>query len=191
MSSYTVVSGGGSPVTVAEFKEFAAISHTEDDDLITNFILPAATQVLEKLLNRAFVTQTVDYFTDKFSERMTLPLSPATTVTHIKYYATSGTLTTVDSDSYIKSAGVNPSTIGKAYGVDYPTDSDERIDGINIQYIAGVAIGDVDEQIKMAVKLFASHYFEHRGLVSYGGASIEVPRTLALFVEPLKVRYLV
>lgn len=53
------------PVAVADVKNYLRIDTSVDDAMLTSFI-SAATRVIEKYLNRRLITQTWDFYMDRF-----------------------------------------------------------------------------------------------------------------------------
>lgn len=188
-SGFTLVSGGGSPVTLDEFKEFATITHDEDDRSIENILLPAASEHLERLTGRALLTQVVDAYQDTLSRKIVLPRSRASSITYIKYHDENNVLTEIDPANYTHSYGREPSIVQFDEDFTLPVIR-KRADCVNIRYEAGRPLAEVGSNLKLGVMLLATHAYEHKGLVTYGASIAEIPRTLELFIETLRIRSL-
>ena len=129
-------------------------------------------------LQRAILTQTWDYFTDAWENTFELAYPPMASVTHVKYY---------DSDNALQTATANTDYranvseyLGKVEMINTFSLYD-RDDAINIQFIAGVAYGSVDQRIKEAIleKLFALYNKEDRD-----GTILNLIGDMIVYYEP-------
>ena len=143
------------PVELATAKAHLRVDHsTEDQDIARK--IAAARRWAENFLARALITQTWRLHLDAFpfdGSPIELPMPPLQSVTHVKYRATDGTLTTWPSASYVVDAPSGP-TAGRgrlypAYGETYPTPQD-RLSAVEIQFVAGY--GDAPEDMPAEVE---------------------------------------
>lgn len=184
MGNYVYTTSVPAGITKAEYKAHALVTHDEDDAQIELVIL-AVTRQLQTYTNRAIKTQSLVYSTDQLKDFVSLPLSPAVSITNIKYYDSNGDLQTMLAGTdYKLISGVEPSQV--KFINKFPLEV--RPDAVQITYEAGSAT--VPEDIKTALFLLCSHFMENKGLVSYASQTFEVPRTMLLFIDSLRVRFL-
>jgi uncharacterized phiE125 gp8 family phage protein len=95
-----------------------------------------------------------------------IPLWPITSVTHLKYYASDGTLTTMSSADYIVSGERHPPQITLAPTIgQWPSIQANRVDAVQIRLAVGRAIGDVAKipaTMIQAAKFVLGHLYENR-----------------------------
>lgn len=150
------------PLSLTEAKLYLKVDHTDDDTLITALI-KAARETAEAYTNRSFITTVWDEFLDDWADVIYLYGTPVVSITHVKYYNTAGTLTTLASTVYLLDIGSEPARVSLASGQDWP-DTDERLGGINIRYSSGygAASSSVPETIRTAMLLLIAHLYENR-----------------------------
>lgn len=151
------------PVSIAQVKANAQIPHDEDDQLLTDQILPAAVAFVEAMGRVALITQTrrVTHdieFPEFFETRW--PLRTVTSVTYVDSdYATQ----TVSSSDYRALTASRPGRIAVKNTTAWPTPVDEREVAI-ATYTAG--FGDTPASVppewKHPIILLASYWWEHR-----------------------------
>lgn len=101
---------------------------------------------------------------------------PLVSVSSIKYYAPGETsLTTMSASDYRVSVDTNRIQL-----VESPPDIEDRIDAVQIEFVAGVA--DTSEVHKHAVKVMVAHLYENRSAVSPVQLS-EIPFALRALIE--------
>lgn len=177
-------SGIPDAITVDEFKAHNNITHSEDDDTLA-IVVSSVTDYLQRFTRRAFKTQTLTYYTEELEEFISLPLTPVASVASVEYYDSNGDLQTLVADEdYKVLTGIEPSQIKilnkKAV--------ENRPDAVRITYTAGTA--ETGKRFKTALFMLANHLYENKGLVSYSAQTFEIPRTMYLFFDTLRVRYL-
>jgi uncharacterized phiE125 gp8 family phage protein len=177
------------PVTLPEVKLHLNISSSTKDSYIQTLI-SAATSNIERYLNRALITQTWKVFYDCFHEEMKIPFGALDTVTHIKYYNQEATQTTLATSQYWVVSQTDPGYIKRAYDVNYPELQNGRPNAIEIQFVCGYGEAeDVPEDIKHAIKLLVTDYYENRGTVVIGTVS-KIPSYLTDLIHSYKLYYL-
>jgi uncharacterized phiE125 gp8 family phage protein len=168
------------PVTVAEAKTQLRIDTSTDDTLIGTYIT-VARQSLEKLMRRAFITQTITLKYDKFPSVIYLPRPPAISVTSIQYVDTDGATQTWGASNYDVDISSAPGNIQRAYNIDWP-DIRDQANAITIVYTAGYgAASDVPEEIKLAIKLLVGSFYENREATTIARIS-ELPLGIQMLV---------
>lgn len=126
----------GQVITLEDAKAQARIDHNEEDVLIEAYIV-AATDKAEQLTGVKLLTQTWDYFLDAFPcGEIQIPLSPLVTVDSVKYYDEANALQTWLSTNYdVDPAGLRP-RLCPVSGVDWPTTYD-RLNAVQIRLTVG------------------------------------------------------
>lgn len=154
----------------------------------------AATSHLEVVSNRRFLTQTWRMYLDYFPATgvITIPYSPLVSVTHIKYTDSSGVQHTFASSNYGVSTARTPGQIVLEYQKDWPTETLRHTDPIEIEFVCGWATPAlVPPPIKQAIRMLASHYYEHREAVTIGTAAAvdeaELPLAASALIAPWRV----
>lgn len=190
MSLTVVTAPGEEPLTLEEAKSHLRVTDTNDDQYITELIT-VAREYLEKVQNRAYLTQTLRLRMDSFpdlpnatlkffvptysvesylaraislmSGPIRLPRPPLVSVTGITYIDQSGTLQTLATSQYVVDADAEPARIAPAMNQPWPVT--QAIQGaVNVTYRAGYgATADkVPKAVKQALKLLVSWYYEMR-----------------------------
>ena len=148
-----------------------------DHDAILEHLIVSARRVCEDRLSRQLITATWDLVMDEFpADQICLPLPPVQSVTSITYTDTAGSSATWDSSKYTFSASREPARIMPAYNENFPTDVREQPDAVTVRFVAGYgdAATDVPDQIKHAMLLLISHWFENREDVVVGTNMIQI-----------------
>lgn len=172
-------------VSLDEAKAQLRILDTSEDTYVTS-LLNAAISHVERVLNKALVTQTLDYFQDTFDENngpIYLPIAPIQSITTLKYLNSSNVLTTM--------------TVNTEYSVDtygplhrlVPVGSwpsgvmPDVLNGIQVRFVAGYgAPTAVPADIKAAILIKIADLYKFRESVFEG--SISNNRALDELLEP-------
>lgn len=111
-----------------------------------------------------------------------LQIRPVSSVTHVKYYDTAGTLTTWDTANYrLDNGGAMPRIV-------YDDSAtlpllDDRPEAVVVTFVCGAATaGDVPTPIRQAMLLLVGHWFENRGAVDRGMSG--VPHAVSSLLAP-------
>ncbi len=170
------------PITTTEAKTHLNISGTSKDTYIDSLISAARRQV-ERYLNRALVTQSWKVYYDCWSRELLIPfgnlqvnaysVGPPEVLASpvVKYYNIDGTLTTLTaSDYYWVVTTTDPGRIVRKYDVTYPELQYGRPDAIEIAFTAGYGVTSaaIPGEIKHAIKLLITNYYENRGDIVMG-----------------------
>lgn len=151
------------PVTVIEAKAWARVTTDEDDSLIDALTSTARAHV-EELTGRALLTQTWDYWLDRFPcGELAVPRPLLRTVTYIKYIDQSGALITLDSSKYTVDAKRIPGRIVPSYGNVWPSARGVP-NAINVRFDAGfgAASESVPLQLRQAILVLVATLYEQR-----------------------------
>lgn len=145
-------------VSLDELKDHVHELSSDFDTLLTT-TLEAAIKYVEGVLGRSLVTQTWQLSLDRFPGRkIRLPMGPVASVTSIKYTPTNDTEQTYASSNY--TVWTADDSLSLKVGSSWPGVIVEP-GGITITYVAGQAVEDVPEELKLLVKLLAAHWYRH------------------------------
>lgn len=186
------------PLSVEEGKAHLNLSGSSKDIYVNGLIATARGQI-ERYLNRALITQSWKVYYDCWRNELRIPFGnlqiagadpgPASPV--VKYYNTDGTLTTLtESDFYWVVNTTDPASIVRKYDATYPELQYGRPDAIEIAFTAGYgsAASAVPGEIKHAMKLLITNYYEHRGDVVIGGQGVsKIPSYIADLIHSYKL----
>ena len=89
-----------------------------------------------------------------------LPVEPVAAVTAVRYYATDGTLTTMDPAEYQAALGFSPPLLAPAPNTYWPATQCGRLVGVEIDLTLGAAC---PPEAKQAILLAVGYWFAHRG----------------------------
>lgn len=188
------------PISLAELKLAAHITHTDEDAFITR-VIKAARIRYELDTGRQLMVATYDWFLPCFSPReyvgvipdgrtistrlmqrtFEIPLPPLVSIDEVEYYDTAGVLTILPVSVYAAKTSSEPGKIYNLPNQEWPDLEDDRIeDVVRIRFTAGSATAaDVPEDDKQAIYLLAQHWVENREAVVLDDRirAAEVPRT--------------
>jgi len=150
------------PVSTADVKSQLRIDSSAEDTLIDGYT-KSARHTLERLMRRAFITQTITLKYDSFPADIRLPRPPAIAVTSIQYVDADGATQTLAPSTYVVDTSIQPASIQPAYGESYPS-TRTQANAVTIVYTAGYGAtgADVPEPILLAIKLLVGSFFENR-----------------------------
>lgn len=183
-------------VTDAELKTFAKIDGTGDDALVTLLNL-TATNYIQDVLNRTFVTREYTLYLDCFPTDLDVNIgkpfievqtTPLITVDSITYVDTDGDTQTLASTEYtadIFSDG--PTRILEAFDKTWPA---TRLvpNAVIVTMTCGYALAaDVPEEYKQLLKLYFTHLYENREAFREERIT-EVPRMLQALITRYRVQ---
>ena len=155
------------PDTTAEAKEEMRIDFSDHDTKIGTLIT-AARRWAEDYTRRAFITQTwvqrMDYFPNNLIE---LAKPPVQSVTSIQYIDTDGDTQTWAASSYIVDTKAIRCRITPEWGDWWPSERD-IMNAVIITFVSGygAAASNVPEEIRQAILMLVSHWYDHSGIVS-------------------------
>lgn len=146
------------PLTVADAKLHARITHDQEDDLVHAYI-KVATGEAETYLGRGLLTQTYAMTANDWADEFYLPMAaPLQSVTSVQYYNAAGTLTTLSSSVYTVDTSERPGSVSLAPTQVWPTlQADRESWRIKITYVVGwTSAALVPEQIKHGLRLYVA-----------------------------------
>lgn len=176
-SSTELVTAPAAPVLTTQ----EAIDHTRvvnaTENSYVDLLVKAATQSAEQFLGRKLINQTWKLFLDCFpgsnynsgevlqgADPIEFPFGKLQDVTHIKYYDSAGTLTTMSASDYqIDSKSVG--RIGLAVNSTlWPGTQANKLNAVEVQFICGygTASSSVPEDIRQAIRLMVADWYDKR-----------------------------
>ena len=181
------------PISLSEAKDHLRIDGNDEDTYLAT-IITAARKYCEQYCNRAFITQTWLQYPSDFTDGMKLSINPVQCVTSITYYDINGNNQTLNASQYQVDLKDDVCRIYEAVDVDFPDVQDEKINPITITYVSGYGsnASDVPMDIRHAIKLMISHFFENReGLVTGQGitADLKIPTTVKVLLNNYRIFY--
>lgn len=182
------------PLTTAEAKTHLRVDSATDDTYIGTLIT-AARQYVEGYLGRALITQTWDLTldawpidsSDGFYESIIVPSPPLVSITHVKYYDTSGTLITAASSTYAVDVNSTPGRITPVYGTVWPS-AQFIPNAITVRFVTGYgAAADVPAAIKQAMLLLIAQFYEYREEVVAGTIVANLDKASEFLLRPHRI----
>ena len=176
------------PLSTDEAKLHLEVQNSDRDGYIDSLV-KSAREYCEQYTGRALINQTWRLYIDEFPSEIRLPMPPFSSLTHLRYVNTSGTLTTMVADTdYTVSAYLEPARVVPAYGTDWPT-ARSAVDVVQATYVAGygATAASVPEPIRQACRLLIGHWFENRETIVVGTISATLDFTVKALLEPYRV----
>ncbi len=177
------------PVSVDEAKLHLRIIGS-DENAYLEALIKAARQKVELDTGRALITQRWKAILDDFpgSRFIVLPKTPLSSVVSVKYYNSSGVLTTISSADYLVHTATTPGAIELRSGLSWPVTREEA-QAVEILFEAGygAAGAAVEHQLRHAIKFLVSHWFSVREPINLGTSVSAVPQTYDFLTLPFKV----
>lgn len=186
------------PITLAEFKSHARISHSDEDDLLESFIFTARVYT-ENYLSRSLISQTWDFNYDLFpanDDVIEIPLPPLISVTSVKYYDSDEAQQTWADTKYTVDTDAVPALIYANMNESYPSTRIFR-KSVTVRAVTGYAdsgaspvdlTDSVPKPIKTAIAMLAAHLNENREMTLIGLSGAETPMGYTTILAPYKLR---
>ena len=136
----------------------------------------AARKMAEQIQDRAYITQTIELFYDRFYPNIRPPKAPLMAVSSIKYFDNAGDEQTLSTDIYTVDAKRDPARIVRAFNQQWPVT--RRIpNAVTVTYTAGYGAtrASTPETAKQAIMLLVGHWYENREEVTFGSQPHELP----------------
>ena len=136
-------------LTTAEAKKALRVDFSEDDDFI-DALVSAATEMAQKILNRALISQTVVAEWDAVSYEVVLPYAPVSGITSVVTVADNGTETAL--------------TLNSGYTFRNGTIRVNTSLGLKVTYTAGYGAtsADVPQPIRTAIERMVIGLYDRR-----------------------------
>lgn len=150
------------PVSLAEAKAQLRITDSSNDVVIRGLI-PAATKLVQAMVQRAFMAQTLEWVLPCWRSRICIPIAPveASGIKSIKYVDwTTQALTTLDPSLYVVQTEGESVAIIPKYATIWPIVFPFAPEPIVIQFDAGAdSADDVPANVKAAILLQVRHLY--------------------------------
>jgi uncharacterized phiE125 gp8 family phage protein len=176
------------PVSLADTKKHLRVAHTNEDSLIERQIT-LAREYVEATCHQQLITATWTLYLDVFPAIIGPPLPPLQTVTHLKYYDISNTLTElIENTDFTVDLKSEPARIEPEYGTSWPSTRD-RFNAIELKYVAGYgdAATDVPSRYVQAILLLVANWYETREPIIVGAMGSELAKSVndLLLLDPV------
>lgn len=163
-ATVTIASGpAAEPISRAFAKQALRLDSDHFDDLV-DFYITAAREYIERVTDRALITQTLDLTLDDFPpDAIELPRGPVQSVTTITTYDADDVATVQSSAEYRVDTTVDPPRVALNDGEAWPTDLRASA-GVVVRYVAGYAdtadAAAIPAPIRQALIMLVNHWFE-------------------------------
>ena len=151
-------------VSLEAIKCFLRLPADDDDnDVMLEQLIGAATNYVEVLLGRALITQTWEYKLDYFPFEFQLPRPPAISVTSIAYVDTDGASQTLATSVYQTDFSSEPGRISLDDGQTWPSTLTGELNAVTVTYTAGYGTDttDVPANIQTAIMFLVQDYYDN------------------------------
>ena len=167
MSTSVVTAATLSPVALQTLKDHLKVTDTAEDTLLSGY-LAAAVEWVEDYVKRPLITRTLKLTLDSFptSGQIELVASPVSSVSHVKYYNTAGTLTTLSSADYwtVLNELAGPGLVILKASEEWPELQEDRPRAVEVTYVCGygATVASVPNEIRQAILILAAHLWDAR-----------------------------
>lgn len=176
------------PISLTEAKNFMRIDET-DGDVLINSLITAARIYIETTMGLIMTTESWSYYIDKWPNNSViyLPLSPIQSVDEIRIHTSSASYEILPVEDYETDTHSNHPRIkilnrmiGSAMG--------HSMNQIEMQFTSGFGdtMNEVPADLKQAMLLLVSHWFEQREPIGYGGTFAKVPTSIEALLASYK-----
>jgi uncharacterized phiE125 gp8 family phage protein len=167
------------PLKLSEAKAQLEVDFEDDDQFITSLIR-VVTADAENYLRRALLTQTWDFYIDRFSDYMDIPLPALQSIESVKYIDTNGDQQTLDAATYDVDTYAEPGVVRLAFGKSWPSTRDEA-NAVTIRFVCGyTSANEVPMPIKQAMLLQLRHLYEQRDTIIKGTIVKALPAYMSM-----------
>ena len=180
------------PVDLISAKDQVRVDYEfEDDDSYIERLIGSATELVENITGRKLITQKWNVFFDHWPEvdHFEIPFGKLQTVHSITYVESDNSLTTWNSNSYIVDSWSDPGKVVLAYAQQWPSVTLKPVNAICIQITCGYGSDEilVPEDLRHAIKLLLTHWYENRETVVVGTITGKIPKTVDSIVDHYKI----
>lgn len=173
------------PVTVAEVKAHAVISHSSDDALL-GMMISAARAHAEGITGRRLAATTLECVLVAFPDEIVLTGAPITAITSVKYLDEDGVEQTMDTTDYATSMD---GLVGRIVPVnEWPETSITALEAVRVRYVAGFTPSTIPQDVKMWMLVRVATLYAQRETMVVGGNITELGRN---FVDGLLDQWIV
>lgn len=189
--SWTVAAATTPFVSAADAKAHSRIDYSDDDDLLTAYLL-AACGTIEAWTARVIQSRTATLRLPRFptdgDQAIELPGGYVSAVASVAYTDTAGDAATLSSALWsIETSTRGPSALRLVYDATWP-EVQERGLPVVITYTAGWAADDIPAALKHAVKMMAAEMHERREVAVIGASVGMAPVAVQSLISPWRLR---
>jgi len=188
------------PVTFDEFSHHARLidlvdETVSDEEDYVESLITLARNWCEDYTGRAFITQTWDFYMQDWpaGDYIEIPKPTLSGISYIRYYGTDDTEYTLSASTEYSSDLISePGRVVLRYNQSWPSTSLRPSNPICIRAICGYgdAATDVPTNIKHAIKMLASHFYENREKIIVGRIVSDIPSTVEYLLDMYKVVFI-
>lgn len=150
------------PLTKGDLRQHARVDSREFDAELVD-LLGEAIDAAEAFTWRRLCTQTWDYYLDTIPAVIRLPYPPASSITHVKYYDSGGTLQTVADTVYELGDDHGVGLVRLKHNQSWPSDFRGHADDLVVRFVCGYGgPSSVPGPIKRALRLYVATMFRDR-----------------------------
>lgn len=177
------------PLTLAEAREHLRVDHFDDDGVISGCIL-AARQHVENVCGLALATSSWTMTLDEFpADPIALPREPVQSVTAVRYYNTSGVLTTWSSAEYEVDLYSMPPRLRPRDGYSWPG-LKSVLGAVQVEFVAGYSGPQtVPQPLLQAMRLLVGHFYENREASVIGTSAVALPFAVDALLAPYRTSW--
>lgn len=166
-------------VKTADVKSHANIAISDDDSLLTSYIM-AATELCEQHTHRALLPQTwlwaLDLFPSASKRELVFPRPPLRSITSVMYVDSAGASQTWASTNYDIDTIAEPGRLVLDPAQPWPDTETGRANAVTLTFVAGYAdTNQVPENLKQGIRMLVAHWYERREAVTEATIGVEVP----------------
>jgi len=176
------------PITRANVKTKLGIASADtSSDTAIDWMIPAARRWVENRTGRALINQTWQLYLDAFPAMFEMPLGNVSSITHVKYTATDGTLTTLSASDYQTDLVSVPARIAPSYTASgWPDVRDKTFNTVEVQFVAGygAAGSNVPDDIIEALYRIVGHWVNNQAAIEQGTTITRVPFAVEQMLSP-------
>lgn len=176
------------PISLEETKSFMRIDGS-DDDILINSLIAAARIYIETTMGLIMISESWSYYIDKWPNKSVIymPLSPIISVDEIRIHSSPSSYETLEAEHYQADIYSNHPRI-KILNTPSTTPLASSLNQIEIQITAGFGdqISDVPSDLKQAMLMLVTHWFEKREPIGYGGTFVKVPVAIEAILSNYK-----
>jgi len=175
------------PITRANAKIKLGIAATDTTaDTQLDWMIPAARRWVEQRTGRALITQTWQLYLDSFGDVISLPMGNVQSITHVKYTAQDGTVTTMSASDYQSDLTSVPARLMPSYAAgSWPVPRSNTFNAVEVQYVAGYGLAAaVPADIVEALYRIVGHWLNNQAALENGVTVTRVPYAVQEMLAP-------
>ena len=176
------------PITSANVKIKLGIASADTaSDTQIGWMITAARRWVEARTGRALINQTWQLYFDAFPRLIELPLGNVSSITHVKYTDTAGSVQTLSASDYQTDLVSVPARIAPSYtATSWPSTRCNTFNAVEVQFVAGygAAASAVPEDLIEALYRIVGHWLNNQAALEQGTSITRVPFAVEQLVSP-------